>query len=126
MVKDLNLSVKIEPAPIFREESGLAMSSRNSYLTDAEKLDAPLIYKSLKKAELLYNKGERSAVVIVEAITEELRQSSLLKPEYINVVDPVDLKPVDVLQSTALVAIACWTLESGTRLIDNIVLGGSL
>lgn len=126
MVRDLNLSVKIESAPIFREESGLALSSRNSYLTIAEKKDAPLIYKSLKKAELLYNQGERGAAIINQAIAEELGQSSLLKPEYINVVDPVELKPVDILQSTVLIAIACWTLESGTRLIDNIVLGGSL
>ncbi len=126
MVKDLNLSVKIESAPIFREESGLAMSSRNSYLTAAEKLDAALIYKSLKKVEQLYNRGERNALVIGETIAETLRQTSLLKPEYVSIVDPVELKSLDILQSTALVAIACWTLESGTRLIDNIVLGGSL
>ncbi len=126
MVRDLNLSVKIDSAPIFREESGLAMSSRNAYLTAEEKMEVPRIYQSLKKAELLYNSGERNAAVIHESISEELGQSSLLKPEYIDLVDTVEIKPVEILKTTTLVAIACRTQQSGTRLIDNIVLGGSL
>lgn len=126
MVRDLNLSVKVDCAPIIREENGLAMSSRNAYLSIAEKMEASLIYKSLKHAELLYSQGERSAAVIRDAISKVLMQSSLLKPEYIELVDTVDIKSIDIMQSTTLVAIACRTLESGTRLIDNTVLGGLL
>lgn len=126
MVRDLNLSVKIEAAPIIREESGLAMSSRNQYLSDVEKSAASLIYKGLCLAEQLYNNGERNVGVLKTAINSKIAKSSLLKPEYIEIVDTVEIKPVEEVRSTALVAVACRTLESSTRLIDNTVLGGAL
>lgn len=126
MVRDLNMSIKIESAPIIREESGLAMSSRNRYLSNSELQQVPVIYKSLQLAHQLYNQGESNVCAIKKAINELIMQSPLLKPEYIELVDTVEIKPVDRLQSTTLVAIACRTLESNTRLIDNTVLGGSL
>lgn len=126
MVRDLNLSVKIEAAPIIREENGLAMSSRNAYLTDAEKIGATLIGKSLKMVRELYNQGERNAAILKDIVRKELTSSSLLAPEYIEIVDTLEIKPIETLTSTSLVAIACRTQESGTRLIDNTVLGGTL
>jgi pantoate--beta-alanine ligase len=126
MVRDLNCSDKIETAPIFRESDGLAMSSRNTYLTEVERKEAPLIYMSLKKAEELYFSGERNASVFKQIIADNLKHAVSFAPEYIELVDTLLLEPVSVLNSTTLVALACRMRESGTRLIDNSVLGGSL
>jgi pantoate--beta-alanine ligase len=121
-VSDLNLPVRIVTAPIIREPDGLAMSSRNAYLTPAERVQAVNISKSLFEAKTLFDKGERSAERIKERIVSTM-DGGLIKTEYAEIVDPVTLHPLVNIERTALIAAACRTLESKTRLIDNIVVG---
>ncbi|MDR2579054.1 MAG: pantoate--beta-alanine ligase [Chitinispirillales bacterium] len=126
MVEDLNLPVRIIAAPTLREEDGLAMSSRNAYLSAGERADAPLIYKGLTEARELYEGGERAGQSIKNCVVSIFNRSRLLKLEYVEVVDTTQLKPLDVINRPVLIAAACRTVETGTRLIDNIVLGGDL
>ena len=126
MMHDLNCSVQIEVGPVIREEDGLAMSSRNVFLTSSEREDVSAIYGGLKQAASLFQRGERNASVIREAIVKMYSEASYFESEYIELVDTVLLRPVDIINSTTLVAVACRTKESRTRLIDNIVLGGVL
>lgn len=126
MVHDLNLSIKIDVAPIFRENDGLAMSSRNAYLTQSERSEVHLISAGLKKAEALYSSGERDAGAIKDAVRKEYSRAGFFDPEYIELADTVYLKPVEKISVPVILAVACVTRESRTRLIDNIVLGGSL
>lgn len=126
MARDLNLSVNIEVAPIIREEDGLALSSRNVYLTKDERAAAVTISSGIHIAEKLYNGGERSSKVLIEAVRNEIMSSGLLDTEYIDISDTVKLQPAETVLSKALLAVACRTKQSRTRLIDNCVLGGTL
>ncbi|MDR0305466.1 MAG: pantoate--beta-alanine ligase [Chitinispirillales bacterium] len=126
MCQDLNLSVKILTAPIIREESGLAMSSRNVYLSEKERRESSVIYKSLMAAQELYESGERSGEAIRRRVRSIIDKSDTVRPEYVEVVDTARLKSVDKIDRKVIAALACRTSESGTRLIDNIILGGDL
>jgi pantoate--beta-alanine ligase len=126
MVQDLNLSVAIDVAPIIREPDGLAMSSRNTYLTIDERKEAPLIFKGLEAAEEKFSAGEQTVVALKSAIDSVYRQFSLLDVEYIEIVDTLQLMPLETISTSALIAVACRTKNSKTRLIDNLVLGGAL
>jgi len=126
MVHDLNLSVTIDIAPILREESGIAMSSRNAYLSSAEREAAPIIYKGLCNAVTQFNAGVTKSDALINVVRNVIGESSLLDIEYVELVDTVKIKPVVSISSTALIAVACRTKESRTRLIDNIVVGGVL
>jgi pantoate--beta-alanine ligase len=125
MVIDLQLPVKIIVAPIVREDDGLALSSRNIYLTPAERRDALLIGRGLRAAETLFEGGERGANVLLAAVRDRLLSSPLITPEYIELVDRTTLEPVSAIDGSALLAVACRMRESATRLIDNTVLGGT-
>ena len=125
MVEDLNVPVRIEVCPTVREGDGLAMSSRNAYLTVAERQRAPVIYQGLQTASTLYAAGERDAKRLISAIEAIYAKEPLIKKEYIEAVDFRTLSPLTSIASAALVAVACRTAESGTRLIDNILVGGS-
>lgn len=126
MAQDLNMQVRLITAPIVREDNGLAMSSRNVYLTENERAEAPLIYKSLMEAKALYESGERNGSVIEHRVRSTLDAGRAIETEYVEVVDTVRIKPLDKIDRPALVAVACRTNESKTRLIDNIILGGDL
>jgi pantoate--beta-alanine ligase len=126
MVEDLNLPVRVIVSPTLRESDGLAMSSRNAYLSQRERMEAPLIYKSLTEAEKMYNDGLRNSQQIKKGLLSILNGATLIKPEYVEIVDTVQVKPLDNIDAPALLAIACRTLETETRLIDNIILGGNL
>jgi pantoate--beta-alanine ligase len=126
MVEDLNLPVRIIVSPTLRESDGLAMSSRNAYLSPRERAEAPLIYKSLAEAKKMYDDGLRDSRQIKNSVLSILNNASLIKPEYVEIVDTVHVKPLDEIEVPALLAIACRTAETGTRLIDNVVLGGNL
>ncbi len=126
MIHDLSCSVRVEVAPIIREDDGLAMSSRNVYLTANERRDVPNIYKSLSSIKEMFDNGERNVSVLKESLVRGLSCSPLIKPEYTEFVDTVDIRPLNTINTVTLVAVACRTTESNTRLIDNIVLGGSL
>jgi pantoate--beta-alanine ligase len=126
MITDLNVPVKMVILPTVREHDGLAVSSRNVYLTDEERKEVPLIYKGLSKAVEEFNKGEKSPHKLRKHIKGVFEETKLFTDEYIELVDLATLDPVDPVEGNALIAVACRTRESKTRLIDNVVLGGEL
>ncbi|MDD5673465.1 MAG: pantoate--beta-alanine ligase [Chitinivibrionales bacterium] len=126
MACDLNMTCAIVVAPTLRLEDGLAMSSRNNYLSSAERNAAAFIYKGLQRARELHEQGERQAHVLKQAIQAVYAQTNVFAVEYVEIVNTTDLQALAELKGATLVAVACRTGETHTRLIDNIVLGGSL
>lgn len=120
MVRDLNFPVNIVPGPTVREADGLAMSSRNKYLTPAERAEAVCLFRSLEKARELFAGGERSAHILKQAIREVIEKTSGTV-DYIEIVDNNSMESFQILEKPALVALA--VKFSGARLIDNAVLG---
>ncbi len=120
MVKDLNYDIDVLIAPIIREEDGLAMSSRNVYLSNQERKDALVLYRSLCSAENMIVTGCRDAEEIKLHITKIIDSVSSSKIDYIELVDTRDLKPVGKLRGEILLALAAWIGK--TRLIDNVIL----
>ncbi len=119
MVKDLNFDVEIVPCPIVREEDGLAMSSRNIYLSEKERRDATCLYKSLKLAIQLIENGERNVKKIKESMEKFIRSfESVRKIDYIEIVDKYTLKPVQEIRGRELIALAVYVGKA--RLIDNM------
>jgi pantoate--beta-alanine ligase len=119
MVRDLNFHVEIISAPTVREADGLAMSSRNKYLTPAERKEAVCLFQSLEKAKTLFAAGERDAEKIKAEVRAVIKATSG-KVDYIELVDDETLQPVQSLEKAALLALA--VKFSGARLIDNTVL----
>jgi pantoate--beta-alanine ligase len=122
MVKDLNMDTEVVVMPIIRERDGLAMSSRNSYLSGDERHQALGIYRSLKQAEQFFASGERDPDKIKNGIKKILLGEKDVKIDYVEIVDDETLQPLDLLRDGALIAVAAFV--GSTRLIDNIVLGG--
>jgi pantoate--beta-alanine ligase len=120
MVEDLNLDVKIRVLPIVREPDGLAMSSRNTYLSEKERRAAPVLIRSLKEAEMMFENGERKAPVILSRIKQIVIKEPLAKIDYIEIVDLAELDPVNLIDRDVLVAVAVYIGK--TRLIDNVIL----
>ncbi|MCD6335404.1 MAG: pantoate--beta-alanine ligase [Candidatus Latescibacteria bacterium] len=120
MVWDLNLDVEIVTAPIVREADGLAMSSRNAYLSPKERRDARVLFQSLEKAEKMVRDGEREASEIITAMKTEIEAKPAARIDYVAVVDAETLEPVTRVEGRTLVALAVWIGK--TRLIDNVVL----
>ncbi len=129
MVRDLNLGVDIRVLPVIREEDGLAMSSRNAYLTPEERREAPLIYESLRLAKGKFDKGEQDPELIQSEFCRGMEEVQKIRIEYISPAYTEDFslpeKTIDTDRGLVLVA-ACKTLESETRLIDNILLKGEI
>lgn len=126
MVFDLNVPVTIVVAPIFREPDGLAMSSRNVYLTPHERQEVTLISQGLFKITAMFDKGESNADVLKKALAELYQHAQYFRVEYIQIVDISSLLPLASITDGALVAVACRTVQSNTRLIDNTLLGGRI
>jgi pantoate--beta-alanine ligase len=120
MAKDLNFDLEILVAPIVREPDGLAMSSRNVYLSPEEKADALVLSRSLQMAEQMIRQGERKAAKIIRAIRELIESKKNTKIDYVSIVDPDTLKPLDTVESKALIALAVFI--GSTRLIDNSII----
>lgn len=118
MVEDFNMPVKIIGIQTHRENDGLAMSSRNTYLTKTEREVAPIIHKSLKRAFETISNGETSAKKII-AIIKTTAQHPILEPQYIGIVNINNLKHSKTVCQNSLVAVAFYCTESNTRLIDN-------
>lgn len=120
MVRDLNLPVEIVVCPIVREADGLAMSSRNAYLSPQERKAALVLYRSLTQVQELVGRGERSVEKLTEAGKDVFTAQSEAKLDYFEIVNPETLEPVANLTHGALVAVAAFL--GRTRLIDNILL----
>jgi len=121
MVQDLNHPIKIEIAPTIRESDGLAMSSRNSYLSTKERKESMLLYLALKKAkELIINKGMRRSAAIISQAKKIFTNHPGVRLEYLEVVDPVNLSSIAVIKGKVLIAVAA--LVGKARLIDNMLI----
>jgi pantoate--beta-alanine ligase len=118
MVRDLNFPVQIIGVPTVREEDGLALSSRNQYLSVDERKQAPLLRRALLQAAELVARGEKSAAQVVQGTRTTLEQAPLARVDYIEVADANNLQPVEQITSGAVLALAVFFGK--TRLIDNI------
>lgn len=120
MVADLNMNLDVVILPTVREPDGLAMSSRNKYLTAELRAEAVVLYRSLQEAAAQIAKGEREVQAVKENISRLIAQARHAQVDYIEIVDPGELKPVStLLKGRYLIAIA---VKFGkTRLIDNIL-----
>lgn len=121
MVRDLNFPLKIKICPTVREPDGLAMSSRNSYLTPKEREEATCLYQSLLLARRLIKKGEKDAEKIKKTMKKLiLKKASSPKIDYIEIVDPDSLRKVSLINKRVLVAVAVYIGKA--RLIDNMII----
>lgn len=120
MVKDLNFPIEIIRCRIIRELSGLAMSSRNAYLNADQKEDATILYRSLQQAEHLFKTGELRSNILTQAVAAAFENNASLTLQYIALVDPTTLQPIDTIEENGLLAIAAKI--GSTRLIDNLLL----
>ncbi|TEU04478.1 MAG: pantoate--beta-alanine ligase [Candidatus Aminicenantes bacterium] len=120
MVQDLNLGVKIEVVPIVREEDGLALSSRNTYLNQKERSTALVLSASLEEARMMVKNGERDSGQIVDRMKEMIGREPLAKIDYVEIVDMENLDPVQKIENEAMAALAVFVGE--VRLIDNTIL----
>lgn len=120
MVRDLNMDIEIIGHPTVREKDGLAMSSRNTYLSETERKKALLISASLRKAERLFLEGERKSASLRSEVEAVLHQEEGIDIEYIDICDARTLEELGVIKGRAVLAIACRI--GRTRLIDNIIL----
>ncbi|GAB6158583.1 pantoate--beta-alanine ligase [Desulfotomaculum varum] len=120
LVEDLNLDVVIVDLPIVREEDGLALSSRNVYLTAEERRAALVLSRSLDLARRRVAAGERNIARLKELVEQEIISEPLAAIDYVEILSLPRLKPLDTLQDKALLALA--VRFGKTRLIDNTVL----
>jgi pantoate--beta-alanine ligase len=120
MVSDLNLDMEIVGMPIYREEDGLAMSSRNRYLTTDERKTALCLSRSLKRAKELFEQGERKTEEIIKEIKKIIEAEKLARIDYVKICDVKTLKDIEQINQEAVLALAVKIGKA--RLIDNIVL----
>ncbi len=120
MVRDLNFPVAIVSCAIVREPDGLAMSSRNAYLSAAERSSALVLHRSLQEVEKAFRGGERNARVLAQTGRSILAQEPEVRLDYLEIVDPETLDPVEAVSGETLVAVAAFV--GSTRLIDNALL----
>jgi pantoate ligase / CMP/dCMP kinase len=120
LVKDLNIPIEIKGCGIIREESGLALSSRNQYLNPIEKEKASILYRSLHIAKMAFQNGERDGKILINLVAQKLKSVTEIHIDYINLVDCETLEPLTKIETRGLLAIAVYLGK--TRLIDNIIL----
>lgn len=120
MVRDLNMPVEIVGCPIIREPDGLAMSSRNAYLTAEQRRQALVLHRSLVEVEAQFHRGESSATSLIEAGKHVLQNEPEVRMDYLEIVNPETLEVIERVDDRALVALAAYL--GSTRLIDNVVL----
>jgi pantoate--beta-alanine ligase len=119
MASDLDMAVSIKVVPTVRDADGLALSSRNRYLTPGERRDAGVLYQALLKAKRLVEEGERQSEKIIEAMRKLIEDVPSARVDYIAIVHPETMEEIETIESQALVALAVYIGK--TRLIDNMV-----
>ncbi|GIX41416.1 MAG: pantothenate synthetase [Leptospiraceae bacterium] len=120
MVKDLDMDIEVIGCPLIREDSGIALSSRNARLSNKGYSDAQLIYRALQIAKKEWLKGETKPETLKEIIKDIIETGSLNRVEYIEIVDPENLENVKEAKEGDIIAVAVYT--ENVRLIDNIEL----
>ncbi|HLD41163.1 MAG TPA: pantoate--beta-alanine ligase [Candidatus Omnitrophota bacterium] len=121
MCADLNMPLKIKIMPIIREADGLAMSSRNHYLSHRERQEAAVLHQSLSDAKKKIASGESNPRKISAMIETRILKDTAAKIDYVSVADSKTLEAVDTVKGRVLIALAAWF--GRTRLIDNIICG---
>ena len=119
MVRDLNFPVRIVTVPTVREHDGLALSSRNQRLTPEERRVAPVLFRALAEGQGRVANGEASAESVKRAVRNILEREPAVRIEYLDVVDPRRMEPVDPITGPVRLAAAVWL--GSTRLIDNVL-----
>jgi len=122
MVQDLNMPLKIKVLPTVREESGLALSSRNKYLSAQQKNDAAVLYQALNLAGRLIKQGNCNYQSIIQKMRAAISKKKDIGVQYISIVNLEDLLPVKRVKGKVLIALAAHIGK--TRLIDNIIING--
>lgn len=120
MIRDLDWSIELAVVPTVREADGLAMSSRNVYLTPPEREKALSLSRGLRAAAGAWQGGERSASALKRIVRASLRAAAGVRAEYIAVAEPEQLRPVTVAPAGTILAVAARV--GNTRLIDNVIL----
>jgi pantoate--beta-alanine ligase len=120
MARDLHLDTEIIVCPIVRETDGLAMSSRNAYLSPEERQAATVLHRALDAARAAIERGERDAPRLIAAMREIIRSEPLAQPDYVELVDAETLEPVTRLRRSCLALLAARV--GATRLIDNLLI----
>jgi len=120
MVAELNMNLEIVVVPTVREPDGLALSSRNVYLTPDQRQAATVLYKSLMLAQEMFSKGEKDAERIRKAMIALIRKEPLAAIDYVSIADPETVEELDAIRPGALASLAVKIGK--TRLIDNLIL----
>ncbi len=121
LVRDLGFETEIVVVPTVREESGLAMSSRNAYLSEEEREKASIIYHALREAKIAFKNGQRNAASIAQIVEDKIASEPMARIDYIAIVNNDDLEPIEKIDDNeVLVAVA--VRFGKVRLIDNIIL----
>jgi len=120
MVQDLNMPVTIRVMPTVREPDGLAMSSRNEYLNPEQRRQATCLFRALKEAARLYRSGQTDAGPLRDAMMRVITGAPLARPDYLEIVDPQTLAPMERVTDGAVAVLAVRL--GGTRLIDSLLL----
>lgn len=123
MVRDLHIDLELVVCPIVREADGLALSSRNTYLSSEERKQALILNQSLVKANEAYQEGERDTEKLIQLVTDTITSKPLAKIDYVSVYAYPSLQEIDKIEGNAIVAVAVHFGK--TRLIDNIILENS-
>lgn len=121
MTTDLGFETEIVTVPTVREESGLAMSSRNANLTPGEREKASVIFKGLREAKLAFRAGIRNAAALIEIVRKTIEAEPLSRIDYIAAVDAASLEPVETIQDSEIILSAAVYFGK-VRLIDNVIL----
>lgn len=119
MIRDFNLSIELVRCPTLREEDGLAKSSRNVYLSEAERAEAPAIYRSLQQGLALIVKGERSRQAVIDEVRRHLEANIHAEIDYIEVLSYPQLVSAEQLSGEVMIAAAVKYEKA--RLIDNMI-----
>ncbi|MGM0396325.1 MAG: pantoate--beta-alanine ligase [Bacillota bacterium] len=120
MTADLNMDIRLEMCPIVREDDGLAISSRNIYLSPDERKQSLILSESLKLAEDLILSGQRNVDIVISEMRKNIEKMNLANIDYIEIVQTKTLQPAELINGSILVALA--VRFGNTRLIDNIIL----
>src|SRR5207248_9800221 len=118
MVRDLNFPVEIIGVPTVREADGLALSSRNQYLSSEERAEATVLYRAITRVKELVERGEHSVTKLIDAARDVLSPAKRARIDHITIVDAENFEPLEKLRPTALIALAVFIGK--TRLIDNL------
>ncbi len=121
LAKDLGFETEVMVLPTIREESGLALSSRNAYLSEEQKKAAPVLYQALRAAKLAFREGERNTAKLAEIVREKIAAEPQAKLDYVSVVNAENLQPIAKIEDETVV-IAVAARLGAVRLIDNTIL----